>query len=246
MKRSLIALQMIVLAALSFAASAAAQEPESTPEQRNQKVRTVSIPISIYTKQELKEEQAQEYLAVDRLSVLENDEEQQIISIRSVTDAPLALAILIQDDLTSNFNLQLKSLRAFIRALPNGSRVMVAYLRGGRLQIRQKFTTDMDEASDALRIVLSNPAAAPRNPYEGLIDTLDRFDALPAGRRAVLMVSDGLDVSSGFDAASPSQSTDLDRAILRAQRKSVAVFTIYSPATYTRDRDQRLVSFGQG
>ncbi len=246
MKRSLIVLQMTVLAVLMCAVSAAAQEPEPTREPKDQRVRTVSIPISIYTKKEMKEEQAQEYLSVERLSVLENDEEKQILSIRSVTDAPLALAILIQDDLTSNFNLQLKSLRNFIRALPKGSRVMVAYLRGGTLQIRQKFTTDMEEASDALRIVIGNPASAPRNPYDGLIDTLDRFDALPAGRRAVLMVSDGLDVSSGFDAASPSQSTDLDRAILRAQRKSVAVFTIYSPATHTRDRNQRLVSFGQG
>jgi hypothetical protein len=79
-----------------------------------------------------------------------------------------------------------------------------------------------------------------------LIDTLDRFDALPAGRRAVLMVSDGLDVSSGVDGASPGQSPDLDRAILRAQRKSVAVFTVYSPATHTEDGNQRLISFGQG
>lgn len=246
MKRSLIALKAAVIAALVLVPYAAAQDKEPKPEQKGQKVRTVSIPISIYTKQELKQEQTEEYLAVERLSVLENDEEEQILSIRSVTEAPLALAMLIQDDLTSSFNLQLKSLREFIRTLPKGSRVMVAYLRGGTLQIRQKFTTDLDEASDALRIVVGNPIAAPRNPYDGLIDTLDRFDALPAGRRAVLMVSDGLDVSSGFDAASPAQSTDLDRAILRAQRKSTAVFTIYSPATYTADQDRKLVSFGQG
>jgi len=212
----------------------------------NQRVRTVSIPISIYTKEELKQQQAEEFLAVDRLSVTENGEEQTILSIRSVTDAPLSIAILIQDDLTSNFNLELKNLRDFIRSLPKGSRVMVAYLRGGTLQIRQRFTDNLEEASDSLRIVFGSSSVAPRNPYDGLVDTLDRFDALPAGRRAVLMVSDGLDVSSGIDAASPGQSTDLDRAILRAQRKSVAVFTFYSPATHTEDGSSRLISFGQG
>ncbi len=244
MKKSARILRIFLLAGIAaFPILTFAQETKPTPTQR---VRTVSIPIAIYTKEEMKQQQAEEFLAVDRLSVTENGEEQTILSIRSVSDAPLAIAILIQDDLTSNFNLQLKSIRDFIRSLPQGSRVMVAYLRGGTLQIRQKFTTNLEEAADALRIVFGNSSVAPRNPYDGLIDTLDRFDALPAGRRAVFMVSDGLDVSNGVDSASPGQSTDLERAILRAQRKSVAVFTIYSPATNTEDGNQRLISFGQG
>ncbi len=211
MKKNSRVLQIFLLAAIAvFPALSFAQETRPTPTQR---VRTVSIPIAIYTKEEMKQQQAEEFLAVDRLSVTENGEEQTILSIRSVTDAPLSIAILIQDDLTANFNLQLRSIRDFIRSLPQGSRVMVAYLRGGTLQIRQKFTTDREAAADALRIVFGNSSVAPRNPYDGLIDTLDRFDALPAGRRAVFMVSDGLDVSSGIDAASPGQSTDLERAI---------------------------------
>lgn len=218
---------------------------QTTPKD-DKRVRTVSIPISIYTKEELKEDQAAEFVQVDRLIVRENKEEQQILSIRSVADVPLSIAVLIQDDLSSDFNLKLADVRKFIRSLPKGSRVMVAYLRGGSLQIRQKFTTDLEEAANALRIVISNSSVAPRNPYDGLIDTLDRFDALPAGRRAVLMVSDGLDASHGIDISSPGLSTDLERAILRAQRKSVAVFTFYSPATLTEDGNSRLILNGQG
>ena len=75
---------------------------------------------------------------------------------------------------------------------------------------------------------------------------LDRFDALPAGRRAILMVSDGVDLSSGISSASPSQSIDLDRAILRAQRKSVAVFSIYSPTSSNPNENSTLTLFGQG
>ena len=190
-----------------------AQKPEETP--RPAAVRTVSIPISIFTKEELRQRQTEEFVQVERLIVKEDKEDQTVLSIRSVVDAPLSLAILVQEDLSSSFNLQINDLKKFIRGLPKGSRVMVAYLRGGALQIRQKFTEDLNAAADALRIVLSSSAAAPRNPYDGLIDALNRFDALPAGRRAVLMISDGLDISQGLSSSTPSQSIDLERAIVR-------------------------------
>lgn len=215
-------------------------------DRRNQKVRTVSIPISIYTKEELRQGQAEEFLQVELLSVTENQKEQQILSIRSVTDAPLSLAILIQDDLTGSFNLQLRDLRNFIRQLPKGSRVMVAYLRGGSLEVRQRFTTNLEAAAKSLRIVTSSSSSAPRTPYDGVIDALNRFDALPAGRRAILMVSDGLDLSQSGGGATPSESIDLDRAILQAQRKSVSVFPFYSPTVTTEDGRGQRVLFGQG
>lgn len=238
---------LVVLAVLIvavFSTLLRAQPPDN--DQQKQKVRTVSIPISIFTKEELREGQMSEYVQADRLIVREDRDEQTILSIRSVTDAPLSLAILIQEDLASNFNLQLRDLGEFIRTLPRGSRVMVAYMRGGTLQVRQRFTDDLEAASKAFRIVSSTSSTAPRSPYDSLIDALDRFDALPAGRRAVLMVSDGLDSSGGLTNSSPGQSIDLDRAILRAQRRSVAVFTFYSPATLTEGGNSTLVMNGQG
>lgn len=215
-------------------------------ETETQRVRTVSIPISIFTKEELKEGRAEEFIQADRLIVREDKEDQTILSIRSVEDAPLALAVLIQDDLSSSFNLQIKDLKAFIKALPRGSRVMVGYIRSGNLQIRQKFTDDVDRAAESLRIVASSAGVAPLNPYESVIDSLNRFDALPAGRRAILLVSDGLDISRGLSSSSPSLSTDLDRAITRAQRRSVAVFSFYTPASITEGGDSRLILNGQG
>jgi len=196
--------------------------------ERPQRIRTVSIPISIYTKQELRQGQLEEFLEVERLSVFENGDEQTILSIRSRSDVPLSLAVLIQDDLLSEFNLQLNDIRKFIQGLPRGSRVMVAYLRGGSLDIRQRFTEDLAKAAGSLRLVFGNESSAPRNPYDGLMEALNRFDALPAGRRAVLLISDGIDVSGGPGSSSPSQSRDLQAAILRAQRRNVAVYSIFS------------------
>ncbi len=212
----------------------------------NQRVRTVSIPISIFTKDELRQGQAEEFVQADRLIVREDKDEQTILSIRSVVDAPLALAVLVQDDLSSSFNLQIKDLKKFIRSLPRGSRVMVAYIRGGTLQVRQRFTDNLDQAADSLRIVASSSVVAPRNPYDGVIDALNRFDALPAGRRAILLISDGLDAAGGLRGSTPSQSIDLDRAVTRAQRRSVSVFSFYNPASLTERGDQRLILNGQG
>lgn len=220
--------------------------PQTPNDASKPKVRTVSIPISIFTKQELKEDRLQEFVQIERLIVKENGDEQTILSIRSIEDAPLALAILIQDDLTSDFNLQIQDIKKFIQRLPRGSRVMVVYTRGGVSQIRQKFTVDLAKAAESLRIVVSSNSAAPRSPYDGVVDILDRFDALPAGRRAILLVSDGLDLSNGLSGATPGQSLELDRAILRAQRKSVAVFSIYSPSSSNSRENSTLTLFGQG
>jgi VWFA-related protein len=198
-----------------------------------QRVRTVSIPISIYTKTELEQGQTEEMLSVDRLIVRENNVEQTILSIRSRTDVPLSLAILIQDDLSSDFNLHLRDISKFVQALPRGSRVMVAYIGGGALNIRQRFTEDLNKAANSFRIVFSSPSSAPRSPYDGLSEALDKFEALPAGRRAILLVSNGLDLSNGIASSSPGQSLALQQTILKAQRKNVAVYSIYATTSET-------------
>jgi len=233
-----------LLAAFLFAmvGSAAGQLPNSVDKQ---KVRTVTVPISIFTKKELKTDQAEEYIQADRLIVKEDKEEQTILSIRSVTNTPLSIQVLIQDDLTSNINLQLAEVAKFIRDLPRGTRVLVGFIRGGSLMIRQKFTDDLDKASKSLRII-SGGSATGNGPYGGISDSLGRFDGLPAGRRAILLVSDGLDASQGLTGFGPMQSPELDRAITKAQKKSVAVYAIYSPTSLTESGDSRLVNAAQG
>ncbi len=213
--------------------------------QQKPKVRTVTIPISIKSDKPQKVQQSEEFIEVGDIIVKEDGTEQQILSIKSVSNTPLSLAILIQDDLTSNFNLQLENIADFIRQLPKGSRVMVGYLRGGSLQTRQKFTDDLEKAAKSLRIVAGRGAAS-GNPFSGVEDALGKFDALPAGRRAVLLVSDGLDVSNGTDFASTTQSIELDRAIFKSQRKSIAVYSFWNAATNTESGNSILISGGQG
>lgn len=229
-----------------FAVAALTPVIFSQPPAQKQPVRSVTIPISIFTKTELKENQAAENIQIDRLLLKEDRDEQQILSIRSVSDAPMSIAIVIQEDLSPNFNLQLDDIREFIRNMPKGTRVMVAYLRSGSSQIQQRFTDDLERASKSLRVVAGSSVMAPRSPFDGVSDILGRFDGVPAGRRAILLFSDGLDTSGGLNLASVAQSFDLDIAVLKAQRKSVAVYSFYAPTTTTDNGNSTLALAAQG
>jgi hypothetical protein len=158
---------------------------------------------------------------------------------------PLNLAVLIQDDLVSRVGNELKLTRDFIRELPAGSRVMVAYVTSGSLQVRQAFTTDLEAASQALRVPVGSTTASPYNPYTEVRDALKRFPADNGNRNALLLVSDGLDVSRGFDAASSINSIDLQRAVREAQKRNVAVYSFYAPSAGLTSWNRTAISFGQ-
>ena len=157
---------------------------------------------------------------------------------------PLNLAILIQDDLSSQVSNELGVTRDFIRSLPNGSRVMVGYITSGSLQVRQPFTSDLDKAARSLRITLSSESASPYNPYVEVIEALRHFNGLK-GRNAVLLISDGLDISRGFDATSSGNTIDLLRAIEHANKQKVAVYAFYAPSVGLTSRSRIAASYGQ-
>jgi len=190
----------------------------------------VTIPVTIRVKDEtgVKLEEG-EFQNID-LTISEDGDPQTIVSLRSIgTNSPITLAVLIQEDLVPSVGNEIKDLANFIRGLPRGSRVMVGYLRTGSLQVRQKFTTDLEKAASALRPPVGFASASPYNPYVEVIEALKRFEGVPLGRRAILLVSDGLDISRGVDSSSPTQSVDLQRAVNESQRRGVAVYGFYAP-----------------
>ena len=161
-------------------------------------------------------------------------------------NAPLDLAILVQDDLVRRVGHELDVTRDFVRALPQGSRVMVGYLTRGRLQVRQDFTADLEQAGKALRAPVGSTLAAPFNPYAVVLEALRRFEKEGKNRSAVLLISDGLDASRGFDASSTLNSNDLARAIDEAKRRNVAIYSFYAPSVGLTSFSSRAVSYGQG
>lgn len=185
----------------------------------------VTVPVTLTI-----EKEAEIELQNIDLTISEDGEPQTIISIRGIgTNSPITLAVLIQEDLPTVGN-EIKSLAEFIRNLPKGSRVMVGYLRTGSLQVRQRFTNDLEKAAKTLRPPIGFANSGPYNPYVEVIEALKRFESQPLGRRAILLVSDGLDISRGVDSSSPTQSIDLQRAVNESQRRGVAIYGFYAPS----------------
>ena len=219
---------------------------DNSSRRKKDQVRPVTIPITLHIRG-LKNIQSEELIPIGDLTIKEDGEERKVLSIRSIGNTPLAFSILIQDDVVSSIGSEIKGIGEFIRTLPKGSRVMVGYIKSGSLQVRQKFTTDLDKAVRALRIPISSALMAPYNPYVEIIEGLKRYEALPSGRRAMLVVTDGLDRSRGISGSSPGFSLDLDRAIREAQRRSVAIYSFYAPTVAATDsRNPILVNDAQG
>lgn len=158
---------------------------------------------------------------------------------------PLNIAILIQDDLISRVGNELGVTRDFIRSLPEGSRVMVGYITAGSLQVRQPFTTDLNRAAKSLRIPIANTSTSAYNPYVEVIEALKKFDSSWKGHNVVLLISDGLDTSQGFDAMSAGQTLDIERTINEANRRNTAIFSFYAPSVGLTSRSYLAASYGQ-
>ena len=205
----------------SLAVSAFAQDGRSS----RGAPKPVTVPISI----RLRGPAPVEMRFVDFL-LREDGEMQREVSRRTPNDSPMTLAILFQDDLVSSVALETKTMANFIRSEPGGSRVMVAYIRPGSLEVRRKFTNELDKAAQSVRVPQGTAGAGAYNPYIEIIEGLRRFDSQPLGRRAMIVISDGIDVSRGVDSSTPSQSLDLQRAITEAQRRSVAIYSIFAPS----------------
>lgn len=159
--------------------------------------------------------------------------------------APMNLAILIQDDLISRVGNELDVTKEFIRSLPDGSQVMVGYITSNSLQVRQKFTTDMETAAKSLRVNIGHESASSYDPFNQVLEALKYFDKESKNQNAILLISDGLDVSEGSDSISILTSTDLERSIKRANEKNVTIYSFYAPSVGLSSRDRNLALLGQ-
>lgn len=218
-------LQLYIIVGLAVFTSSAFGQPQSITGDGATRGpgKPVTVPVTIRVKEET------ELQNID-LSIHEDGEPQTIISLRGIgTNSPITLAVLIQEDLVPSVGNEIKDMAEFIRKLPKGSRVMVGYLRTGSLQVKQKFTTDLERAASSLRPPTGFASNSPYNPYVEVIEALKRFDGQPLGRRAILLVSDGLDISRGVDSSSPTQSIDLQRAVNESQKRGVAIYSFYAP-----------------
>lgn len=140
--------------------------------------------------------------------------------------ATLDLFMLIDDSSSEMLGTQLEDIRKFIESQPQTTRVGVAYMQNGTAQVLQDLTTDHEAAAKSVRLPMGI-GGANASPYFSLSDLVKRWPDDGAPRRAVMMITDGIDRYYGeFNLQDPY----LDAAIDDALRAHVMVGAIYEPA----------------
>ncbi len=134
-----------------------------------------------------------------------------------------------------------EELSRFISSQPPSTRIGVAYIRNGELQIAQNPTADRQSAIRALNTPEGNKPASPFNALAALIRTWPQTCAQGKCRRAVLMISNG--ITPGTENNLQDQSAEA--ALEAAQRAGVTVYVIYHPSADFLETDSSKLYSGQ-
>jgi len=149
----------------------------------------------------------------------------------------LQIVVLIDGSARSGLSLQYGDLRSFVRSLPEGAQIGVAYMQNGRAVIAQNITADHQLAEKAFVLTSGVPGES-ASPYFCLTDLVKNW---PSGnnttdRREVLMITDGVDLYYGrsYDPNDPYVQT----AITEAQKAGIIVHSIFFRNTGRFDNSQ--------
>jgi hypothetical protein len=179
------------------------------------------------------------------ISVLLDKTIAPVISSQRLTGdlAGMQLYILLDDSTrSSSLSLQIPELKNFIRSLPPSTEVAIGYMRNGSAVPAQAFTTDHQKAADALRLPMGIPGGN-GSPYFTLSDLTKHWPSKGAtGRRAVLMLTDGVDRYYGN---SMVDDPYVEAATNDAVKKGVIVYSIYLRGSGFYGRGDRQTLFAQ-
>lgn len=157
--------------------------------------------------------------------------------------ADMQLFVLLDDSTrTSSLSLHLPALKAFLSSLPATTSVAVGYVRNGTLATPQAFTADHEKAADALRLPLAIPGVN-GSPYFGLSDLVKHWPSKEhTGRRAVLMLTDGVDRYYDTEFV---EDPYVEAAVRDASKNGVAVYSIYLRGAGLDGRSGVVTNFAQ-
>jgi VWFA-related protein len=177
--------------------------------------------------------------------VYQNNDRRPVISwVPADKEAGLDLAILIDDSLGTSLSNQYPDLRNFIRDLPATTQVRVAYAANGTARLSQGFSSNHTAAVEALRLPLGQTAGG-GSIYQS-VDVLLKHWPEDGNRRAVLLISDGIDLNRGVIESEPMQNIDLQQAINLARRLNVIVYAMFANGSSGYSSTLFLLNNGQG
>jgi hypothetical protein len=157
--------------------------------------------------------------------------------------ADMQLVVLLDDSTrSSSLGTHLSELKTFLQSLPSTTLVAVGYMRNGTFASTQAFTADHQEAVRALRLPESVPGEN-GSPYFALSDLVKHWPSKqPTDRRAVLMLTDGVDRYFG---SATIDDPYVDTAIRDSLKEGVLVYSSFLRGAGLYDRGDLVTNFGQ-
>lgn len=156
------------------------------------------------------------------------------------------VGILFQENVTQGVAGDRNSYKDFIRELPEGTQVMLAYAASSMNRVRQPFTSNRERAAEELRAPGGLSQLAPGSPFQLVKDALENFPANGDGTKALIFISDGIDYNFGLFDTAPTANPMLRSAIREAKERNVKVYTIYAPTQNSQSAATIVGSHGQG
>lgn len=184
-------------------------------------------------------------LNAEDVFVYQNNQRRPVVQWVPATgrNGGLDLVILIDDSVDTSIGTHYVELKDFIRSLPASTKVAIAYASHGSAVMTQNFTTGHERAAAAIRLP-RGPYAVASGTYMALTDLIKHWPE-DGNRRAVLVLSDGVDLYWGMSEALPSNNPNLHEAVAAAQRGGVNVYTIYANSTSYALQNSYLATAGQ-
>jgi hypothetical protein len=179
-------------------------------------------------------------LTTDDLTVTQRYEPLPVTNLTPLRGDRASLDLFLLVDNCSNCEPgnKFEELSRFIVSQPSTTRVGIAYIQDGRLQVAENPTPDRQRAVKAL----NTPAGSkPASPFAALAELIRGWPQ-GAARRAVLMISNGLDPATP---PSSLQDPSAEVALKAAQRAGVTVFVIYHPSADYLSTDSSKLYSGQ-
>lgn len=161
------------------------------------------------------------------LFVYQGKQRAQVTGVKALQgdDAGLQLFIYLDDSTgASTLGSRLPELKTFIRSLPATTQVAIGYMRNGGFSLAQSFTTEHEDAVNALRLPMGTPGGN-GSPYFALSYLVKHWPSKErVQRRAVLMLTDGIDrYYNNYEVNDPY----VDAATKDSQHLGVLVYSIY-------------------
>ena len=169
-------------------------------------------------------------LTRDDLTVTQLYEPLQVTNLISLRDDPAGLELFLLIDNSANWEpgSKFEELRRFIGSQPSTTAIGVAYIEGGHMQVAE---SPMQDHERAVKLLNAPAGGYPASPFGALTELIQGWRH-SSSRRAVLLISHGIDPTRTDALQNPSAES----AIEAAQRAGVTVYAIYHPsADYLTD-----------